>query len=49
MQQELISDVGSGVEGGRSLKLAVTGGRTYGAEKNKRNLWLLSDSVPGIV
>jgi len=49
MQQKPLSGVGSGVEGGRSLKLAVVEGRTYGAETNKRTLWLWSDSIPGIV
>ena len=34
MQQKLLSGVGSGV-GGRSLKLAVAEGRTYGAETGK--------------
>jgi len=49
MQNKLLSGVGSRVEGGRSLKLAVAEGRTYGAETNKRTLSLLSDSVPGII
>ena len=49
MQQKLLSGVRSGVERGRSLKLAVVEGRTYGAEMNRRTLWLWSDSIPGIV
>jgi len=49
MQQKLLSGVGSGVEGGRSLKLVVAEGRMYDVETRKMTLWLLSDSVPGIV
>ena len=45
---KILSGVGSGV-GGRSLKLAVAGGRTYGAETRKRTPRLWSDFVPGIV
>jgi hypothetical protein len=38
MQQKLLSGVRSGIEGGRSSKLAVAEGRTYSAEARKRTL-----------